>query len=138
MAGRLEWEELGGTRYKGGKGGFGRKSEVLHRRGRAWDPRAILFISFQSSAFAGQIPMPLPNLTTWNRREEGDKQKEVFPHHPSPPTLTLPAQQRFGILCCHSVMRYCIMYSIMCSSLRVRCCTSFPCCCTAQLYLDGK
>lgn len=54
-------------------------------------------LSQQGRAFAGQIPLPLRTLTSWNLREEVGKQKEVFPRHPSPPPPTLPAQQRFGV-----------------------------------------
>lgn len=56
-------------------------------------------------SFAGQIPLPLPHLTGWDVREEVGEQKEVVPHHPSPPTPVLPDNKDLGfytvaVSCC--------------------------------------
>lgn len=72
---------------KGRKGGFGRKGEVLRSRGRAWDPKAILFISFHNSAVLLQDKsLSLCQIWPagiWGRRWA--TRRRCFPTTPVPP-----------------------------------------------------
>lgn len=84
------------------------EGEVLCGKGRAWDPTAILFISFHNRAVLLQVKA-LCVSQIWPAGNWGGRwanRERCFPQ-PESSTPTTPGQQRLIILYAHDIVWYC-------------------------------
>lgn len=119
MALRLERGELSGKGTKEERGVLeGEVKYCVVREEHGIPLQSVHQVLQQGSAFAGQIPVPQPNLTSWKLRKEVGKQKEWLP--PSLVLHTNPSST--GKIQDLVFSQHC---ALLCYSLLGCCCTGF-------------